>query len=198
MELQNKKYGRLTIVKKSHSVYGIMWECLCDCGNITYVRTGHLNSGSVKSCGCLLKESQNSLKIHGQYYNDIYPVWLDMKRRCYDQNRKDYVNYGGRGIKVCDRWLNNVVIFIKDTGARPKGYTLERINTNGDYEPSNCKWASKAEQNRNSRHSKRWMIKGEIFDSASLAGEAFNVSHATIVRWCQNPNKPDCISERIY
>lgn len=108
--------------------------------------------GNVKSCGCLAKE--NLLK-HGLSQNSTYHIWKDIKQRCYNPNNKQFKDYGGRGIKLCDEWLNNPVAFINYVSQLEhygeKGYTLDRINVNGNYEPNNLRWATAKEQRRNRR-----------------------------------------------
>lgn len=127
---------------------------ICECGNLADLQLRHVRSGQSKSCGCLQKEYYDSQTLHGLYNHDLFPVWTDMMQRCYNENRKSYKNYGGRGIKVCERWrgkLEGPVNFIEDMGERPEGYTLDRINTNGNYEPANCRWATASEQGYNRR-----------------------------------------------
>lgn len=158
------KYNRLTLIKE---VEPYIWKnlkqskflCQCDCGEFIIVNLNHLKSGNTKSCGCLNKEKRKLPKlIKHQESNKRrtveYNTWVSMKQRCYNINCKDYKNYGGRGIKICDRWLNSYENFLKDMGRRPIGYSIERLNVNGNYEPINCKWATKLEQNNNRRLNK--------------------------------------------
>lgn len=195
-----KRFGNLIVIKKSHSDNGFYWLCLCDCGNETIGSTSHLNSGIKKSCGCSLKKNRmafkNEMFKHGKTNDPLFTVWQGMVRRCNDPNRDDYKNYGGRGIGICHEWLVSFKAFLTDMGKRPKGATLERIDTNKDYCKNNCKWATRTEQNRNSRNSKWWFINGFVFSSASLAGEYFGVSHGTIINWCENKN--NCYSKLKY
>lgn len=197
----NKRFGKLIVKSKSHSDNGIVWNCICDCGNNTTARTGHLNAGSTISCGCALKENRDMFKSerfkHGLTNHPLFNVWQDMIRRCYSEYRDDFKNYGGRGIRVCYKWRGDFRNFLDDMGECPKGYTLERIDTNGDYFKDNCKWATRAEQNRNSRFSKWWHIRGRVFESASRAGKYFGVTHSTIINWCKS-NNSDCFSELKY
>lgn len=149
----------------------------------------------------MLKESRNKFRQekfkHGKTDHPLFSVWMDMIRRCYSKTRKDYKNYGGRGIVVCERWLNSFELFLYDMAGSFVGGTLERIDTNGNYEPGNVKWATRAEQNRNSRYAKFWHIRGLTFESASLAGEHFGVCHTTIINWCKS-DKQNCYSEKKY
>lgn len=149
------KFGRLTVnefveVRKSCAY----WLCSCECGNEKVVRGDSLRLGYIKSCGCLRNETAavNCEKTisHGHSRTPLYRVWSSMKSRCGNPASPAYKHYGGRGISVCDRW-QKYENFFADMGYPPPGLTLERIDVNGNYEPSNCKWATWAEQNRNKR-----------------------------------------------
>ncbi len=106
------------------------------------------------------KKIGNANRKHGVYKESaIYVTWCNMKQRCYNKNNIGYKNYGGRGIKICDRWLNSFENFYEDMGNKPIGMTLERINNNGDYMPNNCKWASWTDQHRNQRKNNQYTIR---------------------------------------
>lgn len=154
VDISGQKFGRLTVVS-FHSVKGgsSKWNCVCDCGKTRVVRKGHLKSGDTKSCGCLVKEwvAENKTK-HGMCGTPEYVSWQCMKYRCYYPKHKDYHSYGGRGITVCPQWLHSFETFLNDMGTKPTpDYTIDRINVNGNYEPSNCKWSTMKEQNMNTR-----------------------------------------------
>lgn len=166
-EYIGKKYGRLTILKESGFVQYSKTKmrkvlCKCDCGKEKEIDLNSIKRGKSTSCGCFNKEfaKQNSTK-HGMsmLYTGVkhpdYCIWTKLKSRCLNPKDKSYKHYGGRGIKICDRWLNSFENFINDLGWRPsKKYSLERIDYNKDYCPENCKWILKSEQSKNSRRVK--------------------------------------------
>jgi hypothetical protein len=157
------KYNRLTIVEEIEPIYDNqnkmvrIVKCICECGNESNYRLNDIKRETTKSCGCLHKElskirSIKRLTTHNKSKYNEYRIWSGMKTRCYNSKRKDYVNYGGRGITVCDRWINSFENFYKDMGDRPLGTTIDRYpNNDGNYEPSNCKWSTPKEQINNRR-----------------------------------------------
>ena len=154
-----EKYGRLTLLSSFVEKQRRYWLCRCACGKEKAVLQQALKNGNTKSCGCLQKESRF---VHGGYYLPEYQVWCGMKRRCYRLKAGDYKDYGGRGIRVCERWRNSFPNFLEDMGSRPSAnYSLDRIDVNGNYEPSNCRWASASEQNNNKRGNHLITFRGE-------------------------------------
>lgn len=134
------------------------WLCKCECGNEVKVRTTSLNSGNTKSCGCWHKDVHFK---HGMIKDVVYKAWCSMIERCSNPNNPRYRAYGGRGIEVCKEWLK-FENFYADMGNRPSGCSLDRINVNGNYEASNCRWATYKQQNRNRRNNKLIEFNGEV------------------------------------
>lgn len=169
IDLTGQIFGRLKvlehfkIVDRSGKRVRTKWRCKCECGNITDVAGSSLRSGNTKSCGCLHKEKMSILKkIHGLRHSSEYYSWSAMRSRCSNPKNIRYKNYGGRGIKVCDEWLNDFVQYYKDMGPKPSPkHSIDRINNDGDYEPRNCRWATRNEQQRNTGQNVWLTYKGE-------------------------------------
>lgn len=191
---QGEQFGRLTVIGLDHverkpitkgkykTVRTIeFYRFQCKCGNICIKEKSAVKSGNIRSCGCLSKEYNKSEKHkniglkHNLRYSRIYKIWLGMKNRCYNPKNYSYKNYGARGIKVCDEWKNNPKTFCD--WANENGYTdeltIDRIDVNDDYKPSNCRWIIKSEQTKNKRNTIYLTYKNET---------------KSLISWCEETN----------
>lgn len=176
-DLEGKKFERLTVLgyagRRGKNLY---WNCHCKCGNYTVIGSRHLKSGRTTSCGCFsikcIKE-RSTTHGHARRHNKTptYRTWANMLDRCRNHNNSDFFYYGGRGIKVCDRWKNSFENFLEDMGERPKRTSIDRIDNNGNYEPGNCRWATKKEQNNNQRSNINLTFNGKTQTTAQWADE---------------------------
>lgn len=160
IDMTGQKYGRLTVLQASHKDKRGEWHwlCQCECGKQKTVSGYKLRSGNTKSCGCMQRECLDGRlrRTHGMSTSHLYTIWENMKHRCNDPKNIVYRNYGGRGIRVCDEWMNSFDSFAKwaESTGYLDGLSIERVDVNGNYEPSNCKWITKRQQylNRTDSH----------------------------------------------
>ena len=186
-DLSKQKFGKLTVIRrisdkvKPSGQHVLMYECLCECGNIVNVRAEYLKTSHTKSCGCLRKE-KSSHTTHGKTGTRIHDTWRSMKRRCYTKSHKEYERYGGRGITVCDEWKDKFECFYE--WAMQNGYndnlTIDRINVNGNYEPSNCRWITIKEQQNNRRNNHYITYNGETLTAIQFA-KKYNMNNSTLI-----------------
>jgi hypothetical protein len=170
-DLTGKVFDRLTVLGFLHNN---KWECQCSCGNISEVNTYGLNSGRTKSCGCLHKELVgNKFRTHGLYGTPEYVSWNAMKNRCSNKSSPVYFRYGGRGITVCQRWLDSFENFLEDMGSRPSDTTLDRIDVNKGYNKDNCRWANNLTQANNKTSTHLITLNGETM---------------SVMEWCRRLN----------
>ena len=177
IDLTGQRFGRLIVLQDvGTDRYGsYRWLCKCDCGKTTIATRTNLTTGHTQSCGCIAREKM--LNYHGIPNKHLTRVRLSMKRRCYDPRCKEYKHYGQRGIKICDEWMGHdgrdkFVQWALDNGYS-EGLTIDRIDVNGDYNPDNFRWITKAEQNRNKRTNLMVVYQGRrmcVADAARLSG----------------------------
>lgn len=162
IDLKGQRFGKLVAIKKSEPHFTVgghkqtVWLCKCDCGQITRVQLQSLRNGRTKSCGCLRFENPRTFNTkHGMRNTKIYKKWAGMKNRCFNPNTERFGDYGGRGITVCEEWKDDFQAFYDYVSQLPhfgeEGYSLDRINNDGNYEPGNVRWATAKEQNQNQR-----------------------------------------------
>lgn len=164
--LVGQRFGRL-LVEKFVGVtptHHALWLCRCDCGNEKITRTGYLMVKAVRSCGCFRSDSaREAHTTHGRTQTTEFVIWSGIRQRTTNPNYHSWADYGGRGVKICGRWQDSFENFYTDMGPRPSlGHTIDRFpNRDGDYEPSNCRWATHKEQQRNRRNNRLIEYKGE-------------------------------------
>lgn len=179
----------------------------CDCGAQPTLQVGRVLNGRKRlHCGCQTDKGKS--RTHGMRNSPEYASWSAMKVRCLDPDNKDYPRWGGRGVTICQAWIDSFVAFYEHIGPRPAGTTLDRINNERGYEPGNVRWATASEQQRNRRTSCRWHIKGLWFDACSDAASHFGVSEHTVWRWAHGqfdkrrntytPKREDCHAVARY
>ena len=187
-DMTGSKFGKLTVIKfaginKNHLA---TWECLCECGNVAVVLGNSLRTGNTTSCGCVFKDNSKRWYRHGDSHNRLHNLWNGMIQRCSDVNSNTYHRYGGRGIKVCDEWLvyENFRDWAISTGYdafAPFGKcSLDRIDNEGNYEPSNCRWVSLSEQAKNKSNSRYFTYRGKTLTIREWSDET-GIKYRTLV-----------------
>lgn len=180
IDITGKRFGRLVVIGEvERKGTRVFWECQCDCGNRTTVESYPLRHGATNSCGCLNNEMRIARSVtHGETETRLYRTWSHIKGRCFTPTDAAYQNYGGRGITMCEEWRNDFTSF-RDW-AQSHGYredlTIDRINNNGNYEPSNCRWVSQKIQNRNRRDN--FLYKGKCLSDWC---EETGLSHSLVL-----------------
>lgn len=200
-DLTGKTFSKLTVIGRAESGPNgnTRWHCKCECGNEVTVQGAHLKNGLTKSCGCYRKErAPESNRIHGQYKTRLYRIWARMKTRCLTPGADNYRDYGGRGITICDDWKDNFQSFYD--WAVSHGYndelTIDRIDVNGNYEPSNCRWATRREQSDNTRRTIRLTIDGQTH-TINEWSEISGLPRTTIYNRYRNFWPTDRLLERV-
>lgn len=191
-DLTGKQFGRLTVIERApdHITPSgrryVKWRCLCDCGNASDVMADNLLQGRTVSCGCHNKQQAKDNHLsHGESKTHLYGVWQAIKRRCYNPSDSHYEDYGGRGIRMCDEWKNSYNNFRE--WALISGYcelphhrcTIDRMNNNGNYEPSNCRWVDGVAQANNRRSNRRFTYNGETHNIKEWS-ELYGIPYKTL------------------
>jgi len=187
-DITNQKFGRLLAVSYAGSKLRgngqrlAIWNCLCDCGSEVVLPGATLRSGNTTSCGCWQIESTiKRSTTHGMANTKEYTSYLRMIARCTNPNTDDFHDYMGRGITVCQRWLESFQNFFDDMGRAPSSsHSIERIDVNGNYSPENCKWGTPTEQARNKQRTRKAMFKGELLPVATIA-ELLNKPYTSVI-----------------
>lgn len=193
MKLEGRRFGRLIVVSEApyQRGKGTYWNCVCDCGGEKVARGVQLTRRNTTSCGCRLTDG-SVRRIHGLSKTRIYDLWTQMIMRCENPNNKAYDRYGGRGIRVCKRWAEGDAsktgfeYFLEDMGPKPRGLSLDRINVDGHYEPSNCRWATGTEQCRNKTNNARVEYEGGVYTWSELAEKGVvspQLLRSRVVQW---------------
>lgn len=147
IDITGQRFGRLVVVSQQA---GQRVLARCDCGAEKSIQKRHITRGLIVSCGCSKVRAHSA----GLSSHALYPTWAQMRSRCSNPKHAKYHLYGGRGIRVCERWQNSFAAFLEDMGERPEGKTLDRKDVNGNYEPGNCRWATGSEQRNNRRETR--------------------------------------------
>lgn len=183
IDLSGQKFNRLTVSRRDHNTKcgQTTWLCICDCGRTKIVRSDHLRRNKIKSCGCLRMELA-SRTHHGHskrhQISKKYYSWIGMVRRCNNPMNNRYSRYGGRGINVCDRWLE-FDNFLSDMGEKPQGLQLDRINNNDGYYKENCRWTTPKQNSRNRCNNSRINFNNKTQCMAAW-GEELDINKSTI------------------
>ena len=205
IDLTGQKFGRLTVLSRTdnNKHRQVMWLCQCKCGNFIVVRGYRLKDGHTKSCGCLNKEQAiiNVSKHHSHKLSNtrLYQTWQNIKKRCLNYKDKNYKNYGGRGIEICNEWLNPNNFF---KWALNNGYsdnlTIDRIDNNKGYTPNNCRWTTLKTQANNKRNNHLLTFKGKTKTMIQWA-DKFKINYYTLsTRLKRNWTTERALTEQVY
>lgn len=202
--LRFNRWTALECVQRSSAMQQTLWKCRCDCGRVSNVQSGALKNGLSKSCGCFAREQSKLLQsTHKMKGAPEYNTWTSMKQRCLNPRNKDYKNYGARGITIFQEWADDFLAFYRYVGPRPaEGYTLEREDNDGNYEPGNVSWQPLIVQANNNRGNRHLTIEGVTKTLAQWCREfdrhygrvhqRINISHWDPIRALMTPtNKPN-------
>ncbi len=185
IDMTGKKYSSITAIRPSgvSASRDIKWLFLCDCGVEFEANGYHARTGKITTCPkCASERSRVSTLKHGLTGTVEFSTWTEIKTRCYNKKRPEYKNYGGRGIKVCERWLESFENFLLDMGPRPDGMSIDRKDNDGDYSPENCQWSTRTDQANNKRNNHKITIDGITKNRAEWAKEYGISSSAILLR----------------
>lgn len=197
-DITGQKFGKLTAikiykVKRNGHTTSTYWLCECECGNFTSVEASRLRTGYTKSCGCL-RNRKNKNGVDSPDSEKLYRIWIGMKTRCYNPKAGNYKYYGGKGVSVCDEWKDDFKSFY--TWAKENGYkknlTIDRIDTNKDYEPSNCRWITQKEQTNNTSQNVLIEYMGEthtLSEWVDILGLSYKTVYSRIYSYGWEPKK---------
>lgn len=183
-DLTGQKFGKLTVIERviNKNKTGSFWKCQCECGNTTIVISTSLKKGLTTSCGCYRREvAKKTFSKHNKKYTRIYSIYKGMKDRCRYKTNDNYDRYGGKGVKVCPEWFDDFINFYN--WAMANGYndelTLDRIDSNGNYEPDNCRWVTYKQQANNTRRNNYITFNGETHTLTEWA-EKLGIKRSTL------------------
>lgn len=194
MDITGKKFNRLLAISPTEvrTPKGLLWKCLCDCGNFVEIAAYNLKSSNTKSCGCLMRETSSKLnKTHGLWTNNrkVYTAWMNIKKRCFNKNYKHFETYGAKGITLEERFVKDFAAFLEEVGQPPKNtreWSIDRINPNMGYETGNMRWVTQDVQARNFRKFKTNSSgKTGVLWSINTAGNTRAMAH-----WIDLDGKP--------
>lgn len=205
-ELSGKRFGKLLVLYRVNQTedgdHAPLWKCQCDCGNTVKVKSGNLMNGKTNSCGCIRREKTSLLgrsrRIYSATEKRLHSIWIDMLRRCENPSNKDFHNYGARGITVFNEWhtFEAFKVWSFENGYA-SGLSIDRINVDGGYSPSNCRWVTVMEQANNKRNTRFVNYNGEKISIANLAKKK-NISYPTLLaRIKAGWNVEDAVSKPV-
>lgn len=168
------RFSKLTVINKLYKTSPsgrkrLHYICLCDCGKEHNVDCGNLANNNTKACPSCAAKARSAHRKKPHRKHRVRNVYFTMIARCKNKNNKSYKSYGGKGVKVCDRWLDSLDNFVEDMGLPKDGQSIDRINVHGNYEPSNCRWVSAVTQANNKANTKRYLYRGELLTMAQWA-----------------------------
>lgn len=177
-------FGMLTVIAEAQRKPGqsLRWKCSCDCGGATVVSGQHLRSAHTTSCGCVKRNVLGRSQVtHGMSGHPLYGLWCGIIARCENPKHATYKYYGGRGIKMCERWRRDFAAFVSDMGPRPgPRHSVDRKDGTKDYGPGNCKWSTQREQTRNTRFNRRLTLNGRTLTAVEWS-EELGISYSALL-----------------